>query len=154
MQYKKVSKIEEALSVIGIGCWNFGGNWDSSNDDNSERIVLAGIEQGINFFDIAPVYGFYHSETVLGTILKKNNLRNRVIIASKCGLLWDENHNTRRNLTKESILCEIDQSLRRLQTDHVDIYQLHWPDHNTPIENTVEALQQIKKQRENSLCRA
>lgn len=144
MIYKKAPKVEEELSAIGIGCWNFGGDWDSSGDDNSTRIVHAAIDSGINFFDVAPVYGFYHSETVLGKILKEGNLRNKIVLASKCGILWDESRNTHFDLSKKSILEEIDQSLTRLQTDHIDIYQLHWPDPHTPIEETVEALKEIK----------
>ena len=146
MIYKKVKKLEESLSAIGIGCWNFGGDWDSSNDDSSEQIVLEAIDQGINLFDIAPVYGFTHSEIILGKILHKHNLRNKVIIASKCGLRWDENRKTRNDLSYDNILAEIDESLSRLQTDHIDIYQLHWPDHKVPIEETVEALSKIKQE--------
>ena len=144
MIYKQVKKIKEPISAIGIGCWNFGGDWDCSDDSNTEKIVLSAIDQGINFFDIAPVYGFSHSETVLGSILKKHGLRNKVMIASKCGLRWGEDCVTRNDLSKASILWEIDQSLTRLQTDHIDIYQLHWPDHNTPIEETVEVLKQLQ----------
>lgn len=144
MIYKQVKKIKEPISAIGIGCWNFGGDWDFSDDSNTEKIVLRAIDQGINFFDIAPVYGFSHSETVLGSILKKYGLRNKVLIASKCGLRWGEDRVTRNDLSRESILWEIDQSLTRLQTDHVDIYQLHWPDHNTPIEETVEVLKELQ----------
>ncbi len=144
MIYKKVSKLKEELSVIGIGCWNFGGDWDTSDDGNAIKIVHAAIDAGVNLFDIAPVYGWFHAEKVLGKALKSVN-RDKVIIASKCGLVWDENHITRNNLSKESLLKEIDGSLTRLQTDYIDIYQLHWPDHNTPIEETVSALQEIKK---------
>lgn len=144
MIYKKVGKIEEEISAIGIGCWNFGGQWDTSSEDNSINIVHAAIDNGINFFDIAPVYGFSKAEQILGKALK-NGKRSKVLIATKCGLLWNEKHETRNNLTKKSILNEIDQSLQRLQTDYVDIYQLHWPDYNTPIEETVSALEEIKK---------
>ena len=143
MIYKKVKRIDEQISALGVGCWNFGGDWDSSEDNNSDRIIHAAIDLGINFFDVAPVYGWYHSEEVLGKALE-GGLRQKVVIASKCGLLWDENHKTRNCLTKKSILEEIDGSLRRLRTDYIDIYQLHWPDHNTPIEETADALKEIK----------
>ncbi|MGI6070313.1 MAG: aldo/keto reductase [Blautia sp.] len=144
MLYKKVAKIEEKISAIGIGCWNFGGDWDSSEEKNSISIVHAAIDAGINLFDVAPVYGWGISETILGKALKDGK-RNQVFLCSKCGLLWNDQHQTRNNLTKESILNEIDQSLTRLQTDHIDLYQLHWPDHNTPIEETVSALEEIQK---------
>lgn len=145
MIYRKVEKVKEKISVIGIGCWNFGGDWDGSSDKNTENIILTALEAGINFFDIAPVYGFSHSETVLGHIMKKYGFRNKILIASKCGLRWDKSRKTRNDLSRKSILWEIDQSLSRLQTDHIDIYQLHWPDHATPIEETADTLKELKK---------
>jgi aryl-alcohol dehydrogenase-like predicted oxidoreductase len=144
MIYKMVKLIDEPISALGIGCWNFGGDWGGEDDGKYIGIVRAAIDQGINFFDVAPVYGWHHAETVLGKALK-GGLRDKVIIASKCGLLWDEHHKTHGDLSEASILKEIDDSLRRLDTDHVDIYQLHWPDHNTPIEETAEALVKIKR---------
>jgi len=143
MIYKKVKLIDEPISALGIGCWNFGGDWGGEDDGKYIGIVHAAINRGINFFDVAPVYGWYHAEEVLGKALK-GVLRDKVVVASKCGLLWDEHHKTRNDLSGKSILREIDDSLRRLGTDHVDIYQLHWPDHNTPIEETAEALCQLK----------
>ena len=89
MIYRKVGKISEKISVIGIGCWNFGGDWDSMDDKKSSRIIHAAIEKGINFFDVAPVYGFGHSEMVLGAALKEGSHRNKVLIASKGGLFDD-----------------------------------------------------------------
>lgn len=145
MIYKKVSKIEEQISSIGIGCWNMGGDWDSSEEKKSIEIIHAAIDMGINFFDVAPVYGWGVSETILGKALKTDGLRNKVLIASKGGLLWNEKHETRNNLSKDSLLKEIDESLTRLQTDHVDIYQMHWPDSNVPLEETAEALDIMKK---------
>jgi aryl-alcohol dehydrogenase-like predicted oxidoreductase len=142
--YKQVSKIEVNISSIGIGCWNFGGDWDSSNDENAVRIVHSAIDSGINFFDVAPVYGWHHAERVLGEALK-GGLREKVLIASKCGLVWDDKHVAVNDLSKKNILREIDESLRRLQTDYVDIYQLHWPDPKIPIEETASALSDIKK---------
>ena len=116
MIYKKVAKIEEEISAIGIGCWNFGGDWDSTEDNNSAKIVCTAVDMGINFFDVAPVYGWGHSEKVLGKVLKENGLRNKVLIASKGGLLWNEAHETTNNLSKKSLLKEIDDTLTRLQT--------------------------------------
>lgn len=144
MIYKKVAKIQEEISAIGIGCWNFGGDWDHPDEQTSIQIIHAAIDAGINLFDVAPVYGWGRSETILGKALKDGQ-RQKVLIASKCGLLWNDRHETANNLTKASLLQEIDRSLSRLQTDYIDIYQLHWPDHATPIEETVEALETIKK---------
>lgn len=144
MIYKKVAKIEEKISAIGIGCWNMGGDWDSSEEKTSIDIIHAAIDLGINFFDVAPVYGWGASETILGKALK-GSLRDKVLIASKGGLLWDVPHHTINNLSKDSLLKEIDDTLRRLQTDHVDIYQMHWPDPNVPLEETAEALTIMKQ---------
>lgn len=145
MIYKKVEKIEDQISAIGIGCWNMGGDWDSSEENTSIKIIHAAIDMGINFFDVAPVYGWGVSEAILGKALREGGLRKRVLIASKGGLLWNEKHQTRNNLSKDSLLKEIDDTLTRLQTDHVDIYQMHWPDPNVPLEETAEALNIMKK---------
>ena len=144
MIYKKVRKIDEEISAIGIGCWNFGGDWDGYDESKSIHIVHAAIDQGINLFDIAPVYGFGESERILGKALK-NGKREKVLIATKCGLSWNDKHETHNDLSKKTILKEIDESLKRLGTDYVDIYQLHWPDKNTAIEETVSALEEIKR---------
>ena len=145
MIYKKVKRISEKISALGIGCWGFGGDFETSDDRKTENIIMTAYEGGINLFDVAPVYGWGHSERMLGQILKDNGIRNKVLIASKGGLLFNDKHETFNNLTKKSLLWEIDQSLDRLQTDHIDIYQLHWPDPNTPIEETAEALAEMKK---------
>jgi len=143
MIYKKVNQVKEEISAIGIGCWNFGGDWDGYDEQKYIDIVHACLDGGINLFDVAPVYGWHQSEITLGKALRGR--RDKAIIASKCGLLWNEKRETRNDLTKESILKEIDESLKRLQTDVIDIYQLHWPDHNTPLEETAEALNIIRK---------
>ena len=144
MIYKKVSRIEEKISAIGIGCWNFGGDWDETEDSKSINIVHAAIDNGVNLFDVAPVYGWFHAETVLGKALQ-GGLRQKVIIASKCGLRWGSDHNAVNDLSRKNLLEEIDGSLTRLQTDYIDIYQLHWPDPATPIEETAQTLAEIKK---------
>ena len=145
MIYKKVSKIEEEISAIGVGCWGFGGDFDTTNDNKTRDIIMAAVDGGVNFFDVAPVYGWGHSEEMLGRILKEEGIRGKVLIASKGGLLFNEKHETFNNLSKKSLLWEVEQSLRRLQTDYIDIYQMHWPDPNVPLEETAEALVEMKK---------
>jgi len=145
MIYNKVDKIDNKISAIGLGCWNFGGDWDSTDDSKSSKIILSALELGINFFDVAPVYGWGHSEEVLGKTLKEAGIRDKVIIASKGGLLWNEKHETTNNLSKKSLLKEIDASLMRLQTDYIDIYQIHWPDPSVTLMETADALNEIKK---------
>lgn len=145
MIYKKVAKIQEKISAIGVGCWGFGGDFDSTNDGKTRDIIMAAVDGGVNFFDVAPVYGWGHSEEMLGRILKEAGIRSKVLIASKGGLLFNDKHETTNNLSKKSLLWEVDQSLRRLQTDYIDIYQMHWPDPNVPLEETAEALLEMKR---------
>ncbi|MCL2618397.1 MAG: aldo/keto reductase [Defluviitaleaceae bacterium] len=143
MIYKQVSSIKEPISAIGIGCWNFGGGWDSSCEKNSVSMVHAALDAGINLFDVAPVYGYGVSETILGKALQGR--RDKAIIATKAGIKWDDSKNTRFDLSKDSILSEIEDTLTRLGTDYVDIYQMHWPDPSTPLSETAEALSQLRK---------
>jgi aryl-alcohol dehydrogenase-like predicted oxidoreductase len=144
MIYKKVKMIKEEISAIGLGCWNFGGDWDSSDEKVSVSLVHDAIDRGINLFDVAPVYGWGQSEIILGKALR-DGLRQKVLIASKGGLLWDKPYHTQNNLSKESLLKEVDASLDRLQTDYIDIYQLHWPDPATPLEETAKALKEMQR---------
>jgi aryl-alcohol dehydrogenase-like predicted oxidoreductase len=145
MKRRKAASMKEEFSVIGFGCWAVSGAgvWNKSNDIDSIKAIQKALDLGVNFFDVAPVYGFGHAEEVLGKALKGN--RQKVLIASKCGLVWDSQYRIKNQLTAESIYKEIDDSLRRLNTDYIDIYQIHWPDPNTPIEETMEALINIKK---------
>lgn len=144
MQYKKVAKIKEEMSAIGLGCWNMGGDWDSSSEQEAIKVVHAAVDAGVNLIDVAPVYGCGVSETVLGKALKEGGRREKVLIATKAGLPWDENKQTRNDLSRKNLFQEVEDSLRRLQTDYIDIYQMHWPDPSTPLEETAEALQQLK----------
>jgi len=145
MKFKQIKDLN--ASAVGFGCWAIGGTWNNVSDGESILSIKAAIETGINFFDVAPVYGKGHAEIVLGKALQSEK-REEIIIASKCGLPWsqDKRRKTRHDLTKASILKEIDDSLTRLQTDYIDLYQLHWPDPNTPISETAEALAELKKQ--------
>lgn len=135
------------ISVIGYGAWGIGGKpfWKIESDEDSILSIEKAVDLGINFFDTAPVYGFGHSERLLGKALCHK--RKDVIIATKCGLRWksEELRAIEKRASRESILEEIDLSLQRLQTDYIDLYQVHWPDENTPIEETMEALLEIQK---------
>ena len=143
MKTKKVAKIDETFSAVGFGCWAVGGDWNNTTDQASIEAIRKAIDVGVNFFDVAPVYGFGHAEEILGKALEGR--RQRVLIGSKCGLVWDAQRNITNDLTRNNVLREIDESLRRLNTDYIDIYQLHWPDPNTPIEETMETLNSLKE---------
>jgi aryl-alcohol dehydrogenase-like predicted oxidoreductase len=147
MEYRILGKSDLSVSTIGYGAWGIGGKpfWKTEGEDNSIRSIEKAIDLGINFYDTAPVYGFGYSEELLGKAL--HSKRKEVVIATKCGLRWkkEEIKALVKRAAKESILEEIDLSLQRLQTDYIDLYQVHWPDETTPIEDTMDALLQIQK---------
>jgi aryl-alcohol dehydrogenase-like predicted oxidoreductase len=128
------------ISRIALGTWAIGGwMWGGTNDDESIQTIHAALDLGITLIDTAPVYGFGHSEEIVGRALAQGGRRQKAVIATKVGLAWKEG-NPYRNARKSRILQEVEDSLRRLQTDVIDIYQVHWPDPNTAIEETAEAM--------------
>lgn len=144
MKMKSVTATDLEFSAVGFGCWAAGGSaiWTGTDDANSIQAIRRAIELGITFFDVAPVYGFGHAETILGQALRGQ--RQNVVIATKCGLSWDAGGTITNDLKPATIEREIDDSLRRLNTDYVDIYQIHWPDPATPIAVTMETLNKLK----------
>ena len=109
------------------------------------RAVDKALDKGINVFDTAPIYGLGYSEELLGRVL--GSRRKDVVIATKAGLVWEKDgaFNKRVDNSPARIEKEIDASLRRLKTDYIDIYQIHWPDPSTPIEDTLFAMENLKK---------
>jgi aryl-alcohol dehydrogenase-like predicted oxidoreductase len=114
---------------------------DVGGTDEAESVatIRAALDHGINVIDTAPIYGFGHSEEIVGKAIAEGGLRSRVFIATKVGLEWRDGK-IFRNASRERIMREIDDSLRRLGTDHLDIYQVHWPDPGVPVEETAEAM--------------
>jgi aryl-alcohol dehydrogenase-like predicted oxidoreductase len=148
MEYRKLGSSDLKVSVIGFGAWGIGGApfWSSEGDHPSLKAIKKAFDLGVNFFDTAPVYGFGRSESLIGKALKP--VRDQVILATKCGLRWDKEElgSISKVATRESIMEEIDQSLKRLDTDVIDLYQVHWPDGKTPHEETMETLLKIREQ--------
>jgi aryl-alcohol dehydrogenase-like predicted oxidoreductase len=148
MEYRVLGASNLNVSVIGFGAWGIGGSpfWSNEGDAVSVRAIRKAYDLGINFFDTAPVYGFGHSEELLGKTLKP--FRDKVIYATKCGLRWEKKSlgSITKNATRRSILEEIDQSLKRLDTDYIDLYQVHWPDIETSQEETMETLLEAQEQ--------
>lgn len=148
MIYKKFSSFDEELSAIGLGCWGLSGGvfWTDGDDKKRVETVQTAIDQGITFFDVAPVYGFGHAEKMVGKGVKGK--RDQVMIATKCGMVWDDAQNISLNLQRDSILNEVEVSLKRLDTDYIDLYQMHWPDKDTnaPIEESLQTLVELRDQ--------
>lgn len=143
MEYTLISGTEMNASRIGLGTWAIGGwMWGGTDEQESIRTIHAAIEHGINLIDTAPVYGFGLSEEIVGKAIAQYGKRDRIIIATKVGLEW-QNGNVFRNGTRERIFKEIEDSLRRLQTDYIDIYQLHWPDLLVSVEEMAEGIYKL-----------
>src|SRR6202046_3293436 len=116
------------VSPIAIGTWAIGGwMWGGTDEAQSVATIRTAFEHGINVVDTAPVYGFGRSEEIVGKAIAGGRLRSDVIVATKAGLQWD-GERVSRNASRARIMREIDDSLRRLRTDYIDIYQVHWPD--------------------------
>ncbi len=134
------------VSRVAIGTWAIGGwMWGGTDEAESISTIRAALEQGINLIDTAPVYGFGRSEEIVGRAIAGDRLRSRVLIATKVGLEW-KNGKVARNASRARILLEVEDSLRRLRTDHIDIYQVHWPDPRVTIEETAEAMHDLFRQ--------
>ena len=118
--------------------------WGGSDDADSIRTIQSAVDRGINIIDTAPVYGFGHSEEIVGRALAEGGRRQKTIIATKVALEWKDGK-IFRNASKARIEQEIEDLLRRLQTDVIDIYQVHWPDTATPIAETAETLGKLFK---------
>jgi aryl-alcohol dehydrogenase-like predicted oxidoreductase len=139
----KVAETALTVSRIGLGTWAIGGwMWGGTDDQESVSTIRAAVERGINLIDTAPAYGFGRSEEIVGRAIAESQLRSRVVIATKVGLEW-KNGKVFRNASRDRILLEVEDSLRRLRTDYIDIYQVHWPDPLVPIEETAEAVQTL-----------
>jgi aryl-alcohol dehydrogenase-like predicted oxidoreductase len=134
------------ISRVALGTWAIGGwMWGGTDEAESIATLRAAVEHGVDLIDTAPVYGFGRSEEIVGKALAAGNLRARVRIATKAGLEW-QNGRVFRNASRVRLLREVDDSLQRLQTDHIDIYQVHWPDPLVPIEETAGAMRTLFEQ--------
>jgi aryl-alcohol dehydrogenase-like predicted oxidoreductase len=134
------------VSPVAIGTWAIGGwMWGGTDEAESIATIQAAFEHGINIVDTAPVYGFGRSEEIVGRAIAEAGLRSDVLIATKAGLQWDGGR-VSRNASRARIMREVEDSLRRLRTDHIDIYQVHWPDPLVTIEETAEAMHMLLAQ--------
>jgi aryl-alcohol dehydrogenase-like predicted oxidoreductase len=138
--------IPKLISRIGLGTWAIGGaDWGRSNDTDSIKTIQHAVDVGINLIDTAPVYGFGHSEEIVGQALAEGGRRDKAVLATKVALEWADGK-VFRNSSPARIRKEIEDSLRRLRTDRIDIYQIHWPDSTVPIEETAEAMLELHRE--------
>ena len=134
------------VSRVALGTWAIGGwMWGGTDEAESIATIREAVDHGINLIDTAPAYGFGRSEEIVGKALAEGDLRSRVLIATKVGLEWRDGR-VFRNASRARILREVEDSLRRPRTDHIDVYQVHWPDPLVTIEETAEAMHSLFKQ--------
>ncbi len=142
MEFVQIEDTGIRASRIGLGTWAIGGwMWGGPDDDAAIATIHRALDSGVTLIDTAPAYGQGHSEEVIGRALKGR--RDRAIVATKVGLEWDDGGNVRRNASAARIRKEIEDSLRRLQTEYIDIYHVHWPDPATPMDETALAMQAL-----------
>lgn len=145
MESVAISGLGRKVSVLGFGCLQLGGHgWRGLSNTETTRAVEEAIEAGITLFDTAPIYGLGYSEERLGNILESK--RKDVAIATKAGLRWRTGGGFQRfhDASPKGITRDIDASLKRLRTDYIDLYQVHWPDPDTPIEETMAAMDNLR----------
>jgi methylglyoxal reductase len=166
MKYRPLGKSGIEASVVGFGAWAIGGwMWGGTKKNDPQGAIRAAIDHGINLIDTAPMYGFGQSEELVGEALR--GLRDKVVLATKCGLVWykkegekffdasehgtadkedQERYEVYINLRPAMIRHEIEESLRRLRTDRIDLYQTHWQDSTTRTEDTMAELMKLKQE--------
>lgn len=144
MQHRNLGNTGLSVSAIGFGCWEMGNpEYGSSDDNEMVAAVNRAIDLGVTLFDTAPNYGFGGSEEVLGRAL--GTRRKDIVLVSKVGITWDPvTHTTKFDGRYSTIKRINEESLRRLDTDHLDLVLMHWPDPETPIEETMRALEELR----------
>lgn len=154
MKKRRLGKHGMPASVVAFGAWAIGGwKWGGADAQASIDAVRTSLDAGVDFIDTAAVYGFGLSEEIVGKVIE-GRVREDIVLATKCGLRWDiespvlhaesEGHRIFRTLDPRSIRWEVEQSLQRLGTDYIDLYQTHWPDPETELEVVVDTLEALK----------
>jgi aryl-alcohol dehydrogenase-like predicted oxidoreductase len=149
MEMRRLGNSDLLISVLGIGAWAIGGSgWEGSmgpqNDADSVPAIHAALDLGMNWIDTAPLYGLGHSETMVARALRSRTPRPYVF--TKCERVWDEKGRIGASLKRASIRCECEASLRRLETDVIDLYQIHWPEPDEDIDEGWTELARLKQE--------
>ncbi len=151
MQTRKFGNTGMETTTIGFGSWAVGGSgwaagWGPQDDEESVGAIRRALELGINWIDTAAVYGLGHSEEVVVRALKGVPEGERPYVFTKCSMVWDENGEIGHNLKADSVKRECEESLRRLNTDVIDLYQIHWPNPDEEIEEGWQAMAELKEE--------
>jgi len=145
MQKRRLGNTDLELTTIGLGTWAMGGpwqyGWGPQDDDEAIGAISAALDTGINWIDTAPAYGLGHSEELIRKALKQTN--KKPLIATKCGILWNEKKEKVTCLKRRSIRDECHASLKRLGIDVIDLYQMHWPDPDEDVEEAWEEMTRL-----------
>jgi len=149
MQTRQLGNSDLRITPLGVGAWAMGGagwafSWGPQDDQESIGAIHAALDRGINWIDTAAVYGLGHSEEVVGRAVKGRS--NRPYVFTKCARIWNEQGQIQKSLERESIRHEIENSLRRLQMETIDLYQIHWPEPDEDIEEGWATLAELQKE--------
>ncbi len=149
MEKRKLGTSGLEITRIGLGTWAMGGGgwryaWGPQDDKESIATIRRALDLGINWIDTAPIYGFGHAEMIVGRALK--GMSERPLIATKCGILWDEKRRVWNDIKKESICKEVEASLIRLKTEAIDLYQVHWPLPEADVEEAWDTMRELVKE--------
>jgi len=149
MQTRQLGETDLFITPLGFGSWAVGGGgwqfgWSSQDDSDSIAALNRALDLGINWIDTAAVYGLGHSEEIVARALKERG--ERPYIFTKCSMVWDEKGNISHSLKRDSIRHEVEDSLRRLQVEVIDLYQIHWPDPERDIEEGWSTLSDLKRE--------
>ena len=145
MQTRRLGNTDLEFTTVGLGTWAMGGpwqyGWGPQDDDEAIDAILAALETGINWIDTAPAYGLGHSEELIRKALKQ--VKEKPLIATKCGILWNDKKEKVSCLKRQSIRDECHASLERLGIDVIDLYQMHWPDPDEDVEEAWEEMARL-----------
>ena len=147
MEYYTIPNTDLTVSRVALGTWAIGGwMWGGTEEKRSIETIHAALDKGITLIDTAPVYGFGKSEEIVGKAVEEYGKSKRIFLSTKATLDWTGDGGIQRNGSRDRIMQEIEDSLKRLRTDTIDIYFVHWPDCARPIAETARAVRELYEQ--------